>query len=713
MTSRTLVWRELHWQRPLPPERALSVLRQWAADQRSPQLVLETRADADHITNLLGGPPPAVSQSAALLRELLPGTVAVPIDRTDPGGNLAAASVRSSTRHRPLKLDNPLFAVHALAAALHQVRGGEQLVVQVVLGPRRVPLAVGTNSPSSLVRPWWHTAWHGNGKTIDSEKRSALRTKVGDHGFACAVRLGVVAATPARRRALLAGVLGALRTNETAGLRLRLRPESRASLRLAVTPWRWPLRLNAQELLGLVGWPLGDDDLPGYAASHPRRLPPAPGSTGMQRVIADTPLAGSQPLALDARAALHHLHVIGPTGTGKSTLLANLILQDITDGRAVVVIEPKGDLVADVLARIPEDRIDDVVVLDPADSAPVGLNPLQPRPGRSADVAADAVLSVFRQLYGSAIGPRSADILHAGLLTLAARPDASLVMLPLLLTDAGFRRSLTAHIHDPIALGPFWASYEAWSAPERAAAIAPVMNKLRPLLRPGVRAVLGQRRPRFQISQVFTERKVLLVPLSRGLLGPEAASIIGSLVVAELWQATLARTSVPAERRHPVSVFIDEVQDYLHISTDLSDAMAQARGLGVGLTLAHQMLGQLPTEMREAVLTNARSRVAFQLGPRDAAQLVHGRSELDAADFTSLGSHQVYASLFAHGRVTPYAFGLTRPLPPDTTDPNAVRAASRMRFGRSLDEIEAGFAELLTPDPVSTGPIGRRRRSTS
>ena len=118
---------------------------------------------------------------------------------------------------------------------------------------------------------------------------------------------------------------------------------------------------------------------------------------------------------LSARNALQHLHVLGPTGTGKSTLLANLITQDIADGRAVVVIEPKGDLVDDVLARIPAERQDDVVVLDPSDSAPVGLNPLATH-GRRPDLVADAVLAIFKQIYGRAVGPRSQDILYAGLL---------------------------------------------------------------------------------------------------------------------------------------------------------------------------------------------------------------------------------------------------------------------------------------------------------
>ena len=224
----------------------------------------------------------------------------------------------------------------------------------------------------------------GNGGQIDGEKRSALRTKVADFGFACTIRLGVTAATSERRKALLLGLLAGVRVSEAPGVQLRLHREPPHRLNAATTPWLWPLRLGVPELVGLTAWPLGDDELPGQPALHPKLLPPPPGATGKSRQVADVAAPGSDAtLALPVERALHHLHVIGPTGVGKSTLMANLILQDIAAGYGVVVVEPKGDLVDDVLARIPPQRLDDVVVLDPNDAEPVGLNPLA-RHGRDA-----------------------------------------------------------------------------------------------------------------------------------------------------------------------------------------------------------------------------------------------------------------------------------------------------------------------------------------
>jgi hypothetical protein len=674
-------------------------------------IVLEARATTDGVRYLLGIPSAASARLRAGLAVHLPG-LSVISTRDRPRDIQRAVGLRASTRHRPLRHEDAAIIVRTTLAALTHVRSGEEAVVQILLGPRRIPLAVPTKTPSATTASVWQIAWRGNGQQLDGEKRTALRQKVSDHGFACAIRLGV-RAEPKRQRTLLANLFSALRTSEAAGLQLRLRPDSAPRLNAAQRPrWRWPLRLNCAEVLALSAWPTGDDDLPGQPPAHPKRLPPTPGTEGHGRGFALSLAAGRErPLGIAAKDALHHTWVIAPTGSGKSTLLGRLIEADVRDGRAVVVIEPKGDLVDDVLHHVPAARESDVVVLDPTDSVPVGLNPLASG-GRRPELVADTVLAVFRQLYGEAIGPRSTDILYAGLLTLARRPDASLVMLPLLLTNDGFRRSLTADLHDPIALEPFWAQFNAWSEAERAAAIAPVMNKLRPLLRPNVRAILGQREPRFQLRQVLTERKILLVPLRRGLIGPEAASLIGSLVVAELWQAIQERAGQAPRRRQPVMVYVDEVQDYLHLGTDLGEALAQARGYGVGFHLAHQFIAQLPADMRAAIASNARSRIGFQLAHADAVELAKGHPELTAEDFMTLGQYEIYASLFAAGRVMPYASGKTLPPGPAISQPEALRRLSREQYGCPLDEVEAGFAELLTGPARDLGQPGRRRRQS-
>jgi len=508
-------------------------------------------------------------------------------------------------------------------------------------------------------------------------------------------------------------VLAALRTAEAPGVGVRLIKEAAERFNEPTFPWLWPYTLNVAELLGLVGWPLGKEALPGVPRDRSRWLRPDPRIRPARRVLGEATAPGDErELGLSVDDARQHLHVIGPTGTGKSTLLANLITQDIDAGRGLVVVDPKGDLVEDVLARIPERRHGDVVVLDPADEAcPVGLNPLLSR-GRNPELIADQLLAVFHGLWASNWGPRLQDILHSSILTLAGRGDASLCALPALLTNEAVRARLRAQVDDPVALEPFWAWFDSISDAERNQAIAPVLNKLRPfLLRRSVRSIVGQLHPRFRIDEVFTQRKIVLVALRKGLIGPEAAALLGALLVAELWQAILGRAAIPAERRHPVIVYADEFQDYVNLPTDMADALAVGRGLGIGLVLAHQHLGQLPSGLRAAVLANARSRVCFQL-PADDAQVLarFAAGNLDASDFQQLPRFEAYAQLVVGGEVTDFTSLRTLPLPPKLSDPRTLRGLSRRRYGRPAETVEREIRGLVGGDFEDDEEVGRRRR---
>lgn len=472
--------------------------------------------------------------------------------------------------------------------------------------------------------------------------------------------------------------------------------------------------MNVRELAALSSWPIGDHAYPGIIRTAARRLPVNGRVPKRGRVVGVSSFPGQErPLAINLTDSLQHLHVLGPTGVGKSTLMLNLILQDISAGRGVAVIDPKGDLIEDVLARVPKEREEDIVVLDPADEQrPVGLNVLQGG-DRPAELVADQVLAVFHDLYRENWGPRTQDILHASLLTLAGKQGMTLCALPILLSNRRFRKNVVGDVTDSIALKPFWSWFDSLSEGERQQAIAPVMNKLRAfLLRPRMRAVIGQAEPAFDINSVFSEKRVLLVSLAKGLLGPEAAALLGSLVVAHLWQAALGRVRIPSNRRSPVFIYIDEFQDYLHLPTDLADVLAQARGLGVGLTLAHQHLAQLTPALRSAVLANARSRVCFQLSHEDAKLIAAGSSEVTTDDLQGLGLYETYSSLVAEGNVTPFASGRTHEPPAITGEAAAVRYKSRSTYGRNLQDIEAELAALIaggsSPDEA---PIGRRRVS--
>ena len=262
----------------------------------------------------------------------------------------------------------------------------------------------------------------------------------------------------------------------------------------------------------------------------------------------------------------------------------------------------------------------------------------------------DDLIATFRKLYPNSFGPRTQDILSAGLLTLATKPDMTLADLPRLFSDAIFRHSLTQLAKDNEGITSFWKWYSDVSDNERLYALAPVMNKLRPfLMREQLRRVIGQAKPKFDINEVFTDQKILIVNLAKNKIGTEITQLFGSLVVAQIWRAIQARAEVDEADREPCYVYIDEVQDYLHLPTDIGEVLTQARGYKVGLVLAHQHLNQLPDELRSGVLANARSRICFQLSHQDAVTIAKSSFRLEARDFENLAPYHIYAKLVAGG----------------------------------------------------------------
>jgi hypothetical protein len=650
----------------------------------------------------------------------MPGLRLEPLDEVDQLSQRRAWQVRFTTHRRALRTEDAEVAARGVLTILGSLGKGESLVMQWVLGPRLGAVAIPNKFEDFTHDSYWKTllsAPLGAPGPVDPEFRNALRDKQSIVGWRACLRIGARAGSVAREQQLLGQLVGALRVAEGPGVRLRVSPISSKGLRGASDPWRWPVVINRKEIVGLCGWPIGEQPTARVARSGHRPLAPHPTIPSDGRVVVDATYPGAErPLALNPPSALQHLHVLGPTGVGKSTLLLNLICQDMAAGRAVVVIEPKGDLIAEVLARVPQDRQGDVVVLDPSDSVPVGLNALAAKDG-SPDLVADQLLAVFRGLYHQYFGPRTQDVLHSCLLTLAKTPGMTLTALPLLLSNAAFRHSLVGKLDDPIGLGSFWAWYEGISEAERQQATAPVMNKLRAfLLRPALRAVVGQAAPKFDIRQVFTERKILLVDLAKGTLSGETAALLGSLVIAQLWQTAQGRSATPGYKRHPVFLYVDEFQDYLHLPTDLSDVLTQARGLGLGLVMAHQHLGQLPPAMKAAVLANARSRVCFTLGQDDAAVMTRGDRFLVAEDFRELGAFETYVHLMADGQSTGWASGHARPAAVATGDGTNLRQRSRERWGVPKADTEAAIRQLVETgsagNQMPKGVIGTRRRTS-
>ena len=711
--TQPLVWHQLRFALPLAQDTAVGLVERILADASLGRVVLELRASSGQAVWAVGSQ--AGERLVSVVRELVPGC------RVSRGCSRRAVDQAVVVSARPvgaaLATERLVAVVRAVLAALAVTAEDEELVVQLQLGRRFSPQVLGRVEPQG----WLELLGLVPIPSLSGERGRRMRVQVGRHRAAGCLRLGVRAASPLRQRVLLQGLLGALRLLEGPGVRLRARTEHPAKLDGVRRPWRAGLELGAGEIVAMVGWPVGEGALPATPSAHPRVLA-LPSARETQRAFATgvADQAGER-LGISIGDALYHTVLLGPTGAGKSTALAHLALADIHAGRGVLLIDPKTDLVADILARIPEQRRDDVVVIDPTSSRPVGINPLartqtaRSAPsssgggvlggGASPELVADTVLATLKGVFAESWGVRVEQVLSAALVTLARTPGATLVDLPLVLTNPAYRqRLIAASGADPLGTGQFWAAYEALSEAQRQQWVGPVLTRLQPfLIRPHLRATLGQAAPSFDLGEVFTRRRIVLVSLNKGVLGAESARLLGSLLVGQLWPLILARAAVEPSRRHVVSVFIDEVQDYLSLPGSLADALAQARSLGAAFHLAHQYRGQLPAALKAGIDANARNKIIFSLSAADAAELARQAIGLEAADFQLLPRFGVYARTMHHGRENPWCHATTLPPTPPTQDALALRASSQARYGQDTAQVEATLLARIGQNGETTG----------
>jgi hypothetical protein len=648
----------------------------------------------------------------AALRAHMPGVRVTKLDVLPELAPTLAAQLGLSNGRRMLTTTSAVSVATGLLASMQPLGDGESIVVQWFAQPVGPVKPVTGPVRTTGKKPIW-TLFSPPAPT--GEALNAERAKNALPLFVATPRIGVSAKTQPAARTILGRVLAAFHAANAPGVNLFRRgvPSSIVIRNMVgrhvplVIP---PCVLNAQELGMLKPAPIGEMALPGLRLGASRLLAPSVDIPSVGRVVAESTFPGSaRPLAISVVDSLKHLHVLGPTGVGKSTLLTGLVRQDMEAGSGLIAIDPKGDFGDDAIDQAPGNRVKDFIILDASDEAcPVGFN-LLAGAAEMSELLVDQVVGTLHNLFKANWGPRTDDILRAALLTLVAEPGMTLCEVPLILTDENFRRRLVGRIDDPVALGPFWSWYESLSEGERTAAIGPVLNKLRQfLLRRSLRNILGQATPRLDLADVVNNGKILIVRLAKGQIGEEAAALLGSLVIARLWQTVMARASQPASERTPFFAYIDEFQDYLHLPTDIADVLAQARGLGMGMTLAHQHLGQLPNSLRDSVLANARSRVIFQTAAADARLL--GREVapyLTPADLQGLGPYEVAVTLAAGNRIAPPASGRTLPPRPSTGFGQAARDHSRAVYGTPRAEVEAAIRARHSGG-FDGGSVGRR-----
>jgi hypothetical protein len=352
---------------------------------------------------------------------------------------------------------------------------------------------------------------------------------------------------------------------------------------------------------------------------------------------------------MDLEARRRHLYIIGKTGMGKSTLLQNIIAEDIVAGRGLALIDPHGDLAENTLNFVPKFRKNDIIYFDPAGPNAMPFNPLMVPPGSDKTLVADGVLTAFQKVFGmdESQAPRLLHIFRNCLLSLVEMPSASLIDVQRLLVDEMFRKSVIARVTNPVVRSFWLDEFGKWKPHDRTAFIASLQNKLGAFLtNPKLQHILGDPKAKLDLRKAMDDGKVLIVNLSKGRVGENASNLLGTLIVTSLQLAAMSRANIPEPDRRDFSIIIDEFQNFA--TPSIATFLSEARKYRTHLILANQFTRQIPDVILSAVVGNVGSQIYFRVGANDGELI-----ETDAGNcltqqtLLSVPRYHAYCSLYS------------------------------------------------------------------
>jgi hypothetical protein len=657
------------------------------------ELVAEVVARAGTISHQLRVPKPLLSPAQASLTGAIP-SLRISEAESSPA-DMTTLTLRLFVPTPTLLSDrSPEAAARSLLTGLATVRSGEQVVIRLCLRPTQARPLLERDNPTPSQR----------------ETSSAWRREIRSPGFSV-VGLVLVRASKPRARELASQIESVLRSRRglTGGLRLTT---ERGSRRLSALPQtrRSSGWLSTPALIGLLGWPLGSELTPGVelGGRQVRAAADLPIS-GRRLLLARSASGQERPVALSAEASLHHVAVIGPSGVGKSALLTNAILADIASGYGGAVIDPKADMIGSILARVPAEHAERIVVLDPGDQARA-LPGLAVLSGGDPDDRADVLTGTLKAIFAGAWGVRSDFYGRLAIRTLSEMPGATLADMGRLFYEEPYRRAAIARLRDPFLIAS-WQSYEGLSEAAKAEHVqAPMARVMTLLSRPRVRAVLAAPEPKLDIPRLFAGRKWLLVSLAPGVLSEPGATLVGAAVMYAIWSAIEARVTLEPAKRHPIFLYVDELATLTNgMPFGFEQLAERARGLGAGLTVALQTLGRIGEPTRSALIGNVATLISFRAGATEAPRLALELPGMSAADLQALGRFEVAARIgTGGGSSVRVVTGRTQPLPPETGQAEAIRDRTAADYGSP--QTATPLAPPVVPPPDESSPPGRARR---
>lgn len=412
-----------------------------------------------------------------------------------------------------------------------------------------------------------------------------------------------------------------------------------------------------------------------------------------------------------------HMYVIGKTGMGKSTMLENMIVQDIRDGRGVGIVDPHGDLAEKIIDFVPSYRLNDIIYLNPADfDYPIAFNILENVDPRYKHLVASGLMGVFTKIWENVWSARMEYILSNCIFALLDSPGNTLLGINRLLVDKTYRHKIVSHISDPVVRS-FWVNeYANYSDKFRTEAIAPIQNKVGQFLSTAiVRNIVGQTKSTIDLREIMDKKKILIMNLAKGRIGEDNSALLGAMMITKLQVAAMSRVDVPEHERQDFFLYVDEFQNFA--TTAFADILSEARKYRLSLVMAHQYIEQLDEKVAAAVFGNVGTISCFRVGATDAEELVKEFTPyFTEEDLVNLTKFEIYLRLMINGVASrPFSASSLAPLREDekTGNREKVIAVSREHYSRPRAEVEekiirwTGIEELgaEVADEMSTGGL--------
>jgi hypothetical protein len=634
---------------------------------------------------------------------------------TEEGKVAYKAYQLSKENFYPLKTyrDLPTDPLSSLTSALAKMGEGEAAAIQVLITPYDSSWQKAGSSFISSTKKQESNPEKAK-FAVAAKTLEAVENKVGKPGFETSIRIVVVSKDESSSKAHLANIASSFAqfASDTNSLKSRQIRQKGAFIEDFIYRYQPMFHivgnrraiLNSEELATIYHFPNKQITTPHihwvYAktAPAPQEIP----SEGLYLGLS-VYRGVKRPVYIREDDRRRHIYIIGKTGTGKTELEKQMIMQDIHEGKGLCYMDPHGDAIEDLLKKIPPERAEDVIYFNPADTQrPMGLNLLEAKTEDQKHFAATAVINMMYKLFDpyktGIVGPRFEHAVRNAMLTVMCDEGATFVEVMRALTDASYVRELLPKVDDPI-VRRYWTDQIAQTADfHKSEVLDYIVSKFgRFVTNKMIRNIIGQSQSSFSFREVMDQGKILFINLSKGEIGEENSSFLGLILVPRILMAAMSRADVPEEARRDFYLYVDEFQNFA--TPDFAQILSEARKYRLNLTVANQFIGQVEEEVKNAVFGNVGTIVSFRVGVTDANYLAHEYTPtFGEDDLLNIERFHAYVkTIVGNEPVPPFSMDTTKDMEKEKEKENPkiseiIKEMSRLKYGHDLRLVEAEIA---------------------